>query len=269
MTPTHHRPHRSIPAPTDAENRAAVARAQAGDVAARNWLIERNEPLVVLLADRFRRSRPHLEMEDLIQVGCAIGLPAAIRKFRPELGFKFSTYLAPWVRQAFQRYALEAAPVRLPAYLAERLTYYRQFEAAGEPDPVAAVARRCNLPPGGSARIREGLAAIAAVPRAVGRYRPDDDASDPVDLAPDPAADPSARLEARDELARLLAAMEALDPAEWVVLVLGGGLFGLPRLRSRQVAGLLARPRHCIPILRRRALARLRLLLDPASARSA
>lgn len=73
-----------------------------------------NLKLVVSVARRYARIMP---LEDCIQEG-NIGLLTAIEKFKPRLGFKFSTYATWWINQAIQR-AIEdkSRAVRLPVWL--------------------------------------------------------------------------------------------------------------------------------------------------------
>ena len=55
--------------------------------------------------------------EDLLQEGI-IGLLSAIDGFKPELGFKFSTYATWWVRQAINNYLLNVEPmIHVPSHI--------------------------------------------------------------------------------------------------------------------------------------------------------
>src|ERR671912_2201398 len=75
-------------------------RAKAGDRRARQRLIEKKLRLGVSVAQKYRGYR--LPFEDLIQEG-NIGLMKSVEKFDPEKGFRFSTYVTWWIRQAVQR----------------------------------------------------------------------------------------------------------------------------------------------------------------------
>jgi RNA polymerase primary sigma factor len=93
-------------------------KANKGDEAARNRLIEKNLKLVVSIA---KKSRGHgLPFEDLIQEG-NIGLMRAVQKFDPDLGFRFSTYATWWIRQAVQRaVADKGKTIRVPVHMGEK-----------------------------------------------------------------------------------------------------------------------------------------------------
>ena len=74
------------------------ALAQAGDADALRMLVRRHLPLVQALSKRFPYS------EDAFQQGC-LGLVRAIRRYREDAGFSFSTYAVPVIlgdmRRAF------------------------------------------------------------------------------------------------------------------------------------------------------------------------
>lgn len=76
---------------------------QQGDENALHTLIESYTRLVVAMAVKFRHYG--LPMDDLIQEG-NIGLMEAAKRFKPELGNRFSTYAAWWIRAQMQDYVL-------------------------------------------------------------------------------------------------------------------------------------------------------------------
>lgn len=80
--------------------------------AARKRFIESNLRLVIKIAKQF--TNQGLSLSDLIQEG-NIGLIEAVERFNPDLGFRFSTFSAYWIRQAIQRaIAKKARQIRLP-----------------------------------------------------------------------------------------------------------------------------------------------------------
>ncbi len=127
------------------EEEAILTRAvQAGDVKAKQKLIESNMRLVINIAKTYRnRSFP---LEDLIQEG-AIGLMQAAERFDPEKGFRFSTYATHWIRQAIGR-AIDnkSKAIRLPAHVSqslrkvekERLRLARELGYDPSPEQLAA-----------------------------------------------------------------------------------------------------------------------------------
>lgn len=75
-------------------------RVQSGDPQARSLLIQHNLRLVISLAGRYRGRG--LSQADLVSEG-NLGLIRAVEKFDPALGYRFTTYAVPWIRQAMER----------------------------------------------------------------------------------------------------------------------------------------------------------------------
>lgn len=107
------KPPADAPAPTlsHAEVRALIARAQAGDTAAKERLVEANLRLVGAVARRF--SAPAEQWDDLFQSGC-IGLIKAIDAFDLRFDVKLSTYAVPYILGEIKGYLRAAHPLKLP-----------------------------------------------------------------------------------------------------------------------------------------------------------
>jgi len=104
------------------DEQALCQRIVHGDEAARHALIRGNLRLVISTARQY--SHPDLPLEDLIEEG-NFGLMHATHKFKPELGFRFSTYAIWWIRQYIERGIMNCArTVRLPVHIAKRLNRY-------------------------------------------------------------------------------------------------------------------------------------------------
>ena len=95
-------------------------RAQQGDLAARNRMVECNLRLVVRIARRYQQHT--LPLIDLIEEG-NLGLIRAAELFDPARGFRFSTYATWWIRQGIERGIMnQSRMVRLPIHIIKNLS---------------------------------------------------------------------------------------------------------------------------------------------------
>lgn len=89
-------------------------RIRGGDERARERMIEANLRLVVSIARHYNCRG--MSFEDVVQEGI-LGLMAAVNKFDPSRGFRFSTYATYWIRQAIVRsIEKQSRMIRLPTY---------------------------------------------------------------------------------------------------------------------------------------------------------
>ena len=113
-----------FPLLSDAEVQELLAKAQSGDEAARERIVNCNLRLVFNLIQRF--SNRGYEAEDLFQIG-TIGLIKAIDKFDLSYGVKFSTYAVPMIIGEIRRFLRDNNALRVSRSL--RDTAYRAMQA--------------------------------------------------------------------------------------------------------------------------------------------
>ncbi|MFC1521755.1 RNA polymerase sigma factor RpoD/SigA [Elusimicrobiota bacterium] len=102
------------------EVHALWKKAKKGDPDARQKLLESNLKLVIPIAKKYRRYAT-MEFLDLIEEG-NLGLMHAITKFKPEKGFRFSTYASYWIEQSIRRAIEEQSKtIRIPPHAWEAL----------------------------------------------------------------------------------------------------------------------------------------------------
>ena len=114
-----------LPVLTEAEKRELLARAHAGDAAAREQMVEGNLRLVLSVVQRFAQRGENLD--DLFQVGC-IGLQSRPSiHFDPAQPVRFSTYGVPMIIGEIRRFLRDNNALRVSRSL--RDTAYRAMQS--------------------------------------------------------------------------------------------------------------------------------------------
>ncbi|WP_230400076.1 sigma-70 family RNA polymerase sigma factor [Novisyntrophococcus fermenticellae] len=110
----------NIPLLSREEELELAVRIEAGDVMAREKMINANLRLVVTVAKRHVYGS-NMGFLDLIQEG-NIGLMKAVEKYDYHKGYKFSTYAMWWIRQAVTRaIADQSRTIRIPVHMKEMM----------------------------------------------------------------------------------------------------------------------------------------------------
>lgn len=129
-------------APPTPEHEAELGRRiRAGDIAARNELVDRNMRMVVSIAARYLKTgRP---FDDIIQAG-AEGLMTAADKFDPSIA-RFTTVATWWVKQHIQRAIRADATMPMPNYLPyEETKLLRKADEATSPEEKGRLLKRAR-----------------------------------------------------------------------------------------------------------------------------
>jgi RNA polymerase primary sigma factor len=226
---------------------------------ARRHLIECNLRLVVSVARRYLNRG--LSFMDLVQEG-NIGLQIGADKYDWRRGFRFSTYVYWWIRQAMTRsLADQSRTIRLPVHAVELLGRVirteREMQAAtGELPSVEVVAEVLGLD---VERIVEARRA-AQTPLSIEAPLSDDSDMTRGDLLGDETASQAAhRAVEKQELSkRLTQALASLDARERAILQMRFGLGPGEERTLSEVAEVMGVSRERIRQIEQAALAKLR-----------
>ena len=168
----------TLPAPLSKEEEAAaIAGALAGDMQARNMLIEHNLRLVVFLARKFENTG--LGIEDLISIG-TIGLIKAVNTFDPAKKIKLATYASRCIENEILMFLRRTSRQKMEVSLDEPLNtdwdgnelllsdilgtegdmVYRSIEETVERQMLASALSRLSMREKEIMRLRFGLGGI-------------------------------------------------------------------------------------------------------------
>jgi RNA polymerase primary sigma factor len=253
--PTH---RRLLSAPEEAR---LATRARAGELEARQQMMEANIRLVMSIARRY--TCKSLTFDDLVQEGI-LGLLEAIDKFEVARGNRFSTYATYWIRQAIVR-AIEKQDriIRLPVYGCDAARRIERTQASlsehlGRPASPEEVAKETGLP----VRLVKTVGQHSQDPLSLDVLVGDSDETHFADLVRDvDALDPEDT--ALDSMDRetLMEQVEALPERERWVIGKRFGLFDGQMHTLKEIAEQLEMSREGVRHVQLRALRKLKAAL--------
>lgn len=230
-------------------------RVRAGDMGARDELVQANLRYVISVAKHYQHRG--LSLEELISAG-NVGLMEAARRFDHTRGFKFITYAVWWIRQAIQQELGAISAIRVPASRLDLLRRIRRVQTDDTgverrltPEEIAgAVGTSVDM-------VRETLAnatSIASLDDSEGG-----EGQALLDVVPDSTTEaPDSALSAQEERAAVEEILGTLVPREALVLKLYYGLRGEEPMTLEQIGAHLRLTRERARQIKELALQRLR-----------
>lgn len=147
-----------------------ITRAQTGDDAALEMLVEENTGLIWAVTRRFMGRGT--EMDDLYQLGC-LGFLKAVEGFDPDYGTQFSTYAVPKISGEIRRFLRDDGAVKVSRSLKEQASAIRTVRgqltlALGREPTIAEISRQTGLAPEEIALAETAVAATESIQRECG-----------------------------------------------------------------------------------------------------
>ena len=235
--------------------RELIGKAQSGDKAARDELVEANLRLVRSLVSRF--SSTSFDPEDLYQLGCT-GLLKAVDRFDLSYEVRFSTYAVPLILGEIRRHLRDDGPLRVSRGLKQLAQLARKAQEKlsgdlGREPTVAEIAAALGVTPEEVVEALDGARAPASIHQTV--HEGD---GDPIYLLDQLSAGGEAREGQWVDHVALRESLCQLEPREQTVILLR---FFRDKTQT-EVAEILGCSQVQVSRLERRAIEHIRQFMD-------
>ncbi len=250
---------------SEEEERELAKRVVQGDPKARDKMIQANLRLVVSMAKHYMGLG--LSFSDLIAEG-NVGLLRAVDKFDPNMGYRFSTYAAWWIRQSIIRALMRASStLHIPVHVNNLLLKLKTVEAElsnklGREPTDKELAKEMGITIARLRQLRTWRESATSLNVMVGESK-DTELGELLDSM----REESVREEIENKLAfdAVLSAMDNISEKEKKVLNMRFGLEDGKEHTLQEVADELGVTREGARIIEKRALEKIRQFLERES----
>ena len=152
------------------DQRELIQKAQQGDTAASEKLVQDNSGLIWSVARRFIGRGT--EAEDLYQLGC-LGFLKAVEGFDSEFGTQFSTYAVPKISGEIRRFLRDDGAVKVSRGIKEKAATIKMArntltQALGREPTIQEISRQTGFSPEEIALAESATAAIGSIQQDAG-----------------------------------------------------------------------------------------------------
>lgn len=241
------------------EEREVAKKAKNGDFNAKKRLVEANLKLVISVAKKAIHIAK-IPMVDLIQEG-NLGLMIAAEKFDWQLGYKFSTYAAWWIKQSmFKAISEQAHCMKIPVYIQETLSKFSKVKREMERKyncqvKNADVAKEMDIP---ESKIESYLNAYSKSISIEGGFSNENDDMNIADILEDEKADVYTFVESESLKKDIEIVVSTLKEREQEVVKMRYGLDNFAKKTLEEIGNLYGVTKECIRQTELRALKKMK-----------